>query len=204
MILFDGGSYAYGHELENPEIESYPYLFAKMGLMEGASSRRYANIAKNGKSNDAIVRTTIEFCTNNIVSSVIIQFAPYSWRERMAYCGKLYYNMTPYNKDEKSIEYFEKMQNLHDDVSNFHKNRYILENFLQKRNIKYYFIELQRREDIVGYIPSSWYHLVNKTPITNFRDILGKQIENEQNFTNGHPSKLGHQLIARHLYENFY
>jgi len=49
MILFDGGSYAYGHELENPEIESYPYLFAKMGLMEGASPRRYANIAKNGK-----------------------------------------------------------------------------------------------------------------------------------------------------------
>ena len=56
----------------------------------------------------------------------------------------------------------------------------------------------------MGYKPSSWYNLVSHSPITNFRDILGKMKYNEEKFIGGHPSKLGHELIARHLYENIF
>lgn len=204
MILFDGCSYTFGGELENPEKDAFPHLVSRMGLMKGAKPRKYRSIAKCGKSNDGILRTTLDFCEKNPVSRAIIQFTVYSRREIFEERKNGYFFISAQNNDEGSVEYYKNFQNVSDDVANFHKNRFILENYFQKRNIKYYFLELQRREDIVGYKPSSWYNLVSHSPITNFRDILGKMKYNEEKFIGGHPSKLGHELIARHLYENIF
>ena len=44
MILFDGCSYTYGDELENPEKDAFPHLVARMGLKDGAEPRKYKSL----------------------------------------------------------------------------------------------------------------------------------------------------------------
>ena len=65
MILFDGCSYTYGDELENPEKDAFPHLVARMGHGDGAKPRNYKSLGECGKSNDGILRTTLSFCEKN-------------------------------------------------------------------------------------------------------------------------------------------
>ena len=201
MILFDGCSYTFGYGLENLEKDAYPHLVARMGLMDGAKSRNYESIAYNGKSNDAILRTTLEFCEKNPVSLAVIQFSNFYRREILL---DRYFNITPQNKDDISLAYYETLQNKHEDVANYHKNKFLLENYFKKRNINYFFINLQKMKEVSGFIPSSWYYLQDANPITNIRDIIGSMKKNPENFVGNHPSKLGHSVIARYLHENIY
>lgn len=201
MILFDGCSYTYGYELENPEKDAFPHLVARMGLMEGASPRNYESIAYNGKSNDAILRTTIEFCENNPVSLAVIQFSNFCRRELLL---DRYFNITPQNKDDISLAYYETLSNKHDDVSNYHKNKFLLEQYFKKKNIRYFFLNLQKMKEVSAFSPSSWYFLQDPKPPINVRDIIGSMKNNPENFVGNHPSKLGHSLIARYLHAHIY
>jgi len=83
MILFDGCSFTFGDELENPEKDAFPHLVSRMGLSDGAKPRIYKSIGECGKSNDGILRTTINFCENNPVTLAVIQFTNFSRREVM-------------------------------------------------------------------------------------------------------------------------
>ena len=64
MILFDGCSWTYGDELDNPEKDRFSTLIGK----------DHINLGKNGKSNDSILRTTLDHCENNKVDLAVIQF----------------------------------------------------------------------------------------------------------------------------------
>mgnify|MGYP001188510766 CR=1 FL=1 len=204
MILFDGCSFTYGDELENPEKDAYPHLVARMGLRDGAKPRIYRNIGECGKSNDGILRTTLEFCENNPVSSAIIQFTKFSRREIKKSHKKTYFHVTAENRDEGSLEYYKNLQNDDDDVANFYKNKFLLENYFKKRNIRHFFFCIENLEKLGSYGHSSWYELSDKKPIMNTRKLLGRKRNNPLRYSGGHPSILGHQIIAKEIYENFF
>lgn len=202
MILFDGCSYTYGDELENPEKDAFPHLVARMGLGEGAKPRNYKSVGECGKSNDGILRTTLEFCENNPVTIAVIQFTKFSRREIKKPQSTSYFHVTAENNDEGSLEYYKHLNNRDDDVANYHKNKFLLENYFKKRNIRYFFLNLQKMHKVDGFTPSSWYYLVDKKPILNFRELLGGRRWKPENYTGGHPSVKGHQMIAKEIYEN--
>ena len=204
MILFDGCSYTYGDELENPEKDAFPHQIARMRQRDSENSFIYKNIGECGKSNDGILRTTLEFCENNPVSLAIIQFTKFARREVKKYGRNKYYNIIPENSDAGSLEYYEKFQNVDDDVANFHKNKFILESYFKKRNIKHFFCCIQNMQKLPPYHLSTWYELCDKKPILNLRELLGRQKANPLRYSGGHPSVKGHELIAKQIYENIF
>lgn len=204
MILFDGCSYTYGDELENPEKDAFPHLVARMGLMDGAAPRSYMSIGTCGKSNDGILRNTLDFCEKYPVSIAVIQFTIFSRREVKKYGVNEYFHITAENNDEGSLEYYKHFQNVDDDVANYHKNKFLLENYFNKKNIRYFFLNLEKRKFMKGYTPSSWSHMVNKEPVITMKDILGGKRWHPENYVTGHPNKQGHELIAKCVYENIF
>ena len=204
MILFDGCSFTFGDELENPEKDAYPHLVARMGLMDNAKPRIYKSIGECGKSNDGILRTTLEFCEKNPVSIAVIQFTKFSRRELLRKGRKKYFHITAENKDEGSLEYYRNFQNIDDDFANFHKNKFLLENYFKKRNIRYFFLSIQNMNKLGFYNHSSWYDLCDKKPILNIRELLGGKRWHPENYVTGHPNKKGHQMIAKEVYENIF
>ena len=204
MILFDGCSFTYGDELENPEKDAFPHVIARMRQRDSKKSFIYKNIGECGKSNDGILRTTLEFCEKNPVSLAIIQFTKFARREVKKYGRNKYYNIIPENSDAGSLEYYEKFQNVDDDVANFHKNKFILESYFKKRNIRYFFLSLQNMKKLGFYNHSSWSHIGCKEPVFNIREMLGGKRRHPENYVISHPNKRGHQLIANHIYENIF
>ena len=204
MILFDGCSYTYGDELENPEKDAYPHLVARMGLMSEDIARDYVNLGQCGKSNDGILRTTLEFCEKNEVDIAVIQFTTFSRRELKRIRTNKYFHITAENRDEGSLEYYKHLQNVDDDVANFHKNKFILENYFKNNNIRYYFLNLQNMNKLGFHNHSSWYDIGCKEPIINVRQILGPRRTHPENYVIGHPNKRGHELLAKHIYENIF
>jgi len=204
MILFDGCSYTYGDELENPEKDAYPHLVARMGLMSKDIARDYVNLGECGKSNDGILRTTLEFCEKNEVDIAVIQFTSFSRRELKRIRTNKYFHITAENRDEGSLEYYKHLQNVDDDVANFHKNKFILENYFKNNNIRHYFLNLQNMNKLGFHNYSSWCEIGCKEPIMNVRQILGRRRTHPENYVTGHPSKRGHELLAKHIYENIF
>ena len=204
MIFFDGCSYTFGDELENPEKDAFPHLVARMGLMREGITRDYVNLGQRGKSNDGILRTTLEFCEKNEVDIAVIQFTKFSRREIKKPQSTGYFHLTATDNDERSLEYYKHLHNRDDDVANYHKNKFLLENYFKKRNISYFFLCLQKMHKVEGYTPSSWYHLVDKKPILNLRELLGGKRWHPENYLVGHPSKKGHRMIANNIYENIF
>ena len=205
MILFDGCSYTYGDELENPEKDAFPHLVARMGHGDGAKPRNYKSLGECGKSNDGILRTTLSFCEKNPVSIAVIQFTKFSRREVMRdWSIDKYLNLHPKNEDEFSRDYYKNVHTLNDDVANYHKNKFLLENYFNKKNIRYFFLNLQKMGMIRGYTPSSWSYMASKEPVINMKEILGGMAHKPENYVIGHPNKRGHELIAKCVYENIF
>jgi hypothetical protein len=194
MILFDGCSYTYGDELENPEKERFSSLIGG----------EHVNLGECGKSNDGITRTTISYCEKNKVDTAVIQFTLYSRREVMRSDRNKWDFVNCQKNDEMSHAFYESLQNNNDDLANFHKNKFILENYFKNKNINYYFIDLQRKKKVKNCVSSIWYDLIDHTPLVEVRDIIGSVRRNPENFVHGHPSKKGHQLLANHIYENIF
>ena len=205
MILFDGCSFTYGDELENPEKDAFPHLVARMGLKDGAEPRKYKSLGECGKSNDGILRTTLEYCEKVPVSIVVIQFTKFSRREVMRQWKiNRYWNIHPKNSDDLTRDYYKNVQTLNDDVANYHKNKFLLENYFKRKKIKYFFLNLQKMGRIKGYTPSSWYYMASQEPVVNMKEILGGMRWHPENYVTGHPNKRGHELIAQRIYENIF
>ena len=205
MILFDGCSWTYGDELEDREKYRFSTLVAK--------EHNHINIAVNGKSNDSILRTTIDYCENNQVDFAVIQFTKPSRTEirqssRDAYdylsVGNIFKNGP---RKTLSKIYYEHLHNDNLHVANFHKNKFLLENYFKSKNIKYYFVTIKRE---IMKIESSWYRIMDKKPITCLTDLIGTRIKNPENYcqgrykkddmrSGGHPNELGHKIIADHI-----
>lgn len=208
MILFDGCSWTYGDELINRETDRFSSLISKES----------ANISYCGKSNDAILRTTIDYCENNHVDFAVIQFTVYSRTEYRSEYSDAY--DTIQIKSEKALSkiYYENIQNNTNDFANYHKNKFLLENYFKTKGIKYYFVNLERsRDQYEDITKSSWYNLMDKTPVVSLRELIGDNHEYPEHYVQdkrfsgkynlpkgwrgGHPNKKGHQIIANHILE---
>ena len=213
MILFDGCSVTYGDELQGPDNNHEHRIKNRFShVVAEELGDNYVNLGICGKSNDGILRTTLEYCENHKVDLAIIQFTVYSRREVLKEGQKLYWHLSAQSDKPISKAYFQNISNINDDAANFHKNKFLLENYFKSRKIKYYFVTLVRDMEISGFIPSSWYNMMDKTPIWSIRESTGRRRENPERYckryvghrhlSGGHPSELGHKLIAEHILEN--
>jgi len=194
MILFDGCSYTYGDELENPEKERFSSLIGG----------EHVNLGECGKSNDGITRTTIAYCEKNQVDIAVIQFTIYSRREIYRNDRNKWKFISCQHDDDISDAYYRIIQNKSDDLANFHKNKFILENYFKNNKIKFYFMGIENPKFTLGAKKSEWYDIIDKKPVTWLRNVMGRKKTHRHHYLNGHPSKLGHKVIAEHVCENIF
>ena len=209
MILFDGTSWAKGNDLENRIRDRWSTLVSDHLESE------HVNLAQGGKCNDSILRTTIEYCENNEVDLAIIQFAPINRREILNPNegvlnpdGNYYYRLNAINNDNPSKSYFKYLNTLEDDVSNFYKNKFLLEYYFKTNNIRHYFVQLNRRNALGNGSkkPCSWQLLSDAKPVTCLYDLLGHDKSASPYYDypirGTHPNIEGHRKIADHIIEN--
>ncbi len=202
-ILFDGASIAYGSELQGLDDNDDDRIKNRYSqLVSDKLNATYDNISEKGKSNDGILRSTIDYCENNQVDLVVIQFSPYSRTE--LFTGDRYYNISAASDKIYSKVFFRNIQNLNNAGDNFYKNKFLLEDYLSSNNIKYYFIKTKNENET--FYNSRWYNMSKKYKIKSVRDIIGDRRHNPENYCKRfikkkelrgvHPNKKGHMLIC--------
>ena len=204
MILFDGCSWTWGDELENKEKDRFSTL------VSDHIGKNHVNISERGKSNDGILRTTIEYCENNIVDLAIIQFTKISRREILDSKGERYIRINVGNGDDASVMYYKNLNTNADDVANFYKNKFFLEHFFKVKGIPYYFVCLNQKKDLLyKRNPSSWQKMSDTKPVTSLYTLFGGNKYDGTPYFNyphaergGHPNIRGHQKIAEHILQN--
>ena len=205
MILFDGCSWTWGDELENREKDRFSTL------VSDHLGKDHVNLSERGKSNDGILRTTIEYCEEHTVDLAIIQFTKILRREILDSRGKHYNRLCLGGKmNGPSLYYFQNIQNNADDIANFYKNKYLLENFFKGKGIPYYFVCLNQKKDPRIKRPSSWQKL-SDTEVTSLYTVLGGNKYDGTPYFNyphvargAHPNIKGHQKIADHILQNLH
>ena len=204
MILFDGCSWTYGDELDNPERDRFSTLIGE----------DHVNLGKNGKSNDGILRTTLDYCESNHVDIAVIQFTKFSRTEIRKSNSNEYDFLSIGNvlkgneTKELSKIYYEHIHNKNLHVANYHKNKFLLEYYFKTKGIKYYFININNED--INVPKSSWYNMIDKKPVTSMVSLIGNRFDNPENYcqgrykkedkrSGGHPNKRGHSIIADHI-----
>ena len=191
-IYFDGCSWTWGDELENREETRFSSLIGQ----------DHVNLGQCGKSNDGILRTTLDFCEKNEVDIAVIQFTLISRREIMRETGNKYYNITPHGKDDRSIEYYRNLHTRPDDCANYYKNKFILEQYFKNKGIRYYFVNLTKPKDALDFQNSTWYDISDKKPVVSLKSVIGRMRTHPEHYVISHPNEKGHELIAEHINEN--
>ena len=218
-IFFNGCSYTWGDELSNRYAERYSRV-----VCEALGAKSEINIAVNGRSNDAIARTTMKwFLSGNRCDLAVIQWTLISRFESFNEQQEEYVNLTVQQKEWKSFyaDYY------HDRIGVDHlwKNVVLLEQYFIKHNIPYVFLFHDRYSHwkkipmtnaagqkwdefeetcIVLDTPCVWRELVvNK----NFNFMRSEDKYNDlvilnggkSDFNGGHPSPQGHKKIAQRI-----
>ena len=215
MILFDGCSWTWGAELEDRERHRFSQLLSEKTNMD------HVNIGYRTKSNNAILRTTLEYCENNTVDIAIIQFTCTSRTEIRVPKRDSYISLTVgsvlrggYGQDI-SRKYYEHIHNDNEEISNFHKNKFLLEYYFKSKNIPYFFVNIDRpNTDLDGVVTSSWGKMMDQKPVKSLLDLLGTRFTHPHHYAQGrlklsdkkprgHPNILGHKIIAEYIYDNF-
>ena len=215
MILFDGCSWTWGAELEDKETYRFSQLLSEM------TNRDHVNLGQPSKSNNGILRTTLEYCERNPVDIAVIQFTGTSRTEirmpkqdkyKSLSIGKVLKNS---NKDDLSRIYYENIHNKNEEIANFHKNKFLLEYYFKSKNIPYFFVHIhrpnQRLEDVVT---SSWGKMMDQKPVKSLLELLGNRFTHPHHYaqgrqkesdrrSRGHPNIQGHKIIAEYIYDNF-
>jgi len=196
MILFDGCSWTYGSELENREKERWSTLVA--------NGEEHVNLSSEGKSNDGILRTTLEFCESNHVDTAVIQFTKYSRTEFRQEGAKKYITVMNGHIRNNSVYkeiseiYFKHFHNKELHLENYCKNKFLLENYFKQKNIKYFFCTIGGYTNWTGTQkdisknPSSWYRMMDKESILYLPDLIGLK-------KGRHPTAEEHKIIADHI-----
>ena len=124
FLYFNGCSYTMGMELDNREYEYYGVRDRFSTLVSNYFKADHLNDAKGGDSNDEIVMRSLEFLEDNVCDYAIIML---THAERM----KFNKSIRPHTHSSFYEEYYDdKVGSL-----NFYKNRYILEQEFDKKNI---------------------------------------------------------------------
>jgi|TARA_B100000131_G_scaffold151951_1_gene147359 hypothetical protein len=221
MILFDGCSWTWGAELG---VEREKLRFSQ--LLGEKTNMDYVNIGYRAKSNNAILRTTLEYCEKNTVDIAIIQFTCTSRTEVRVPRRDSYIPLTvgsilrgAYGEDI-SRKYYEHIHNDNEEISNFHKNKFLLEYYFKSKNIPYFFVNIDRPNtdihyrNLDGVVISSWGKMMDQKPVKSLLDLLGTRFTHPHHYAQGrlkssdtiprgHPNILGHKIIAEYIYDNF-
>jgi|5_EtaG_2_1085323.scaffolds.fasta_scaffold38297_1 lysophospholipase L1-like esterase len=197
MILYDGSSWAWGDTLKDRENDRYSSLVGG----------EHVNISECGKSNDGILRTTIEYCENNPVDIAVIQLTKISRREILQDLNSLY-RILPKKNSDICNAYYRYLHNPYDDLANFYKNKFLLENYFESKQIKYLLMSLMRPKDSKGILKkSSWEKMSKKEIMSLYQLFGGTKRDNlpyfdEHQKNDGHPNEKGHQKIADYVLQN--
>jgi len=172
MMLFDGCSWTMGCELEGPNNDHDKRKRERWStLVSDHFKTDHVNLGEGGKSNDGILRTTIAYCENHKVDFAVIQFTKANRREILR---KDYYRRLNASKRESDIvAYYKHLNTLEDDIANYYKNKFLLEQYFKSKQIPYYFVQLNRRKHIVTEYTSTWQQMSDSSPIPCLYDILG-------------------------------
>jgi len=219
-ILFDGCSWTQGWGLEGEDKNYEKQKKERWStLVSDYFGTDHVNLARGGKCNDGILRTTMQYCENNKVDFAIIQFTIEDRREIIndkgiavgngsnnAFDddGNCYYQLRRgmRKNDEASILYYKNLNTLEDNIANFYKNKFLIEFYLRVKKIPYYFLKLNMKEKIVlpkKFQPSSWQLISDPKPITCLYDIVGGRGAWSPFIKKGHPNTEGHRKIADHI-----
>lgn len=174
MILVNGDSFTYGEELQDSTNCVWPVLL---------STREILNVAQPGYSNDAIVRSTVEYVEYNTFRNAIIAWTT---PHRIEVNGK---HLTPTSHlkygsicDHVFLDWNEEFA-----VKKFHTQVALLDTYLKSKNISSVFI---RTFDVPDTYAGNW--------------IPGSMVEwmgDCPKGPGGHPLELGHKRIAKHVKE---
>lgn len=233
-LLFNGCSYTEGGELEGLYKDfEYRDRHRFSQIISNKTGLSHKNIARSGSSNDRIVRETLNwFNAGNTCDLAIIQLSTITRHEYISKYAQHGVNFNPKYittkwQDDRDHEmakvahehYFKYYYNHMLGLYNFYKNLYILEQFFEKHDIKYFLIKL--RVDIINsigdvHLKFFWSHLCKHdyynipTILNNILDTQDRsnftkdysnkdKIEKYKFFNGTHPSELGHQRIADFL-----
>lgn len=181
MILFDGCSWTYGDQLEN--------LHHRFSDLIGG-----VNIGECGKSNDGILRTTINYLERNTnIDTVIIQWTvnlrtEFRKPDAAAYdfIGRAAVDRATGYRQNLAKSYYKSIYNDNHALDNFYKNKFLMETYLQSKNLKYYMMTIDEEPEGLG---STW----GSSYPENIRKLVGTHTVRDKG---GHPNKEGHQLIS--------
>ena len=187
MILFDGCSWTFGAGVD-PQ-----YRFSN--LIGGV------NIGECGKSNDGILRTTINYIeSNSNIDTVIVQWThnlrtEFRKPDAPAYdfIGRAAVDRATGYRQKIAELYYKNIYNDNHGLDNFYKNKFLMETYLQSKNLKYFMLTID--EEPKG-IKSTW----RSSYPYNIRSLVG---HNTLRKGGGHPNQRGHQLISDFIRDYF-
>ena len=172
MLLFDGCSWTMGHELEGPDKDHDKRKRERWSnLVSEHFQSDHVNLGEGGKSNDGILRTTIAYCESHKIDLAIIQFTKANRREILK--EGHYKRLNASRRESDIVAYYKHLNTQEDDIANFYKNKFLLEQYFKSKQIPYYFVQLNRRKHIVTKYTSTWQQMSDSSPIPCLFDILG-------------------------------
>ena len=171
------------------------------------------NIAKSGASNDLICRETIKWIVKNgSPDYVVVQWTFVNRTEILLddtdkslfltpemIKGKMWTEFQPIAQ-----AYYEKVHSTKGAWSNYFKNMFLLQEFLENRNIQYKFFRVQPIDIIQRRSIEPWKGLCKDPFPHNLMDDLGgfRKLKpywvqrTEELYSGSHPSAEGHRKIA--------
>ena len=208
-ILAVGDSFTYGEELENRN-HAYPYYLAR-GLKADV-----VNEARPGSGNKRMIRTVIEYITNNNPVDLVVIGWSSAGRMEFADMGGQFdlwpgYSGNLFKRDKQDwrLELLDYINKYHDPEYLYHQHLLdviLMQSFLQTRDIKYIMINTDFNE---------YYHnnfnpkMINLSAQVDAKHYLGWPSEGMSEWTQGckrgpegHFLDEGHRKVTQKLYEH--
>ena len=191
FLYFDGCSYTNGSELDNRESDRFSTLVSNHFKAE------HLNNSNGGSSNDQIILRSLEFLEHHSCDYAIIM---------LTHCERMQFNRKTYPNRDKS--FYEEYYNDEVGSLNFYKNRYILEQEFEKKDIpllllQYLYVPGDNvwRRKCKGRIQS----VAGNVFFSRQKSLLGKRM-NEKYYYNDkeeriltHFNKEGHRKVADYI-----
>jgi len=188
FLYFNGCSYTEGMELDDRGSERFSTLVSNYFKAD------HLNDAKGGDSNDEIVMRSLEFLEDNVCDYAIIML---THAERM----KFNKSIRPHTHSSFYEEYYDdKVGSL-----NFYKNRYILEQEFDKKNIPLLLLQYHNvygdnvwSRRCKGKLQTIANHTLIDNPLDREKTLLGRRKNKKYYYSDTEKKTLCHFNIEGH------